>query len=153
MQQLMRHKGKKLTWNKAIEESFQRTKRELCEAPVLEWHVCPKHRRFSGRDIWHTPSRARMERQDCFETNSIQEQNPERHGDKYGALKAEMFAVITFVEIYNAYLDSEPFKEVDRRSLSFSMDQSYNGRWIVRLDGYKLIIEHKTRDKRRMQTA
>ena len=85
MQKLMRHKGKKLTWNKAIEESFQRTKRELCEAPVLEWHVCPKHRRFSGRDIWHTPSRARMERQDCLETNSIQEQSPERHGDKYWA--------------------------------------------------------------------
>ena len=147
MQQLMRHKGKKLTWNKAIEESFQRTKRELCEAPVLEWHVCPKHRRCRVRDIWHTPSRARMERQDCHETNSIQEQNPERPGDKYGALMSEMFAVVTFVEKYSAYLDSEPFKGVDRRSLSYSIDQSYSGRWIVRLDCYKMIIEHKTRDK------
>ena len=27
------------------------------------------------------------------------------------------------------------------------MDQSYIGRWIVRLDGYHLIIEHRTRDK------
>ena len=35
MQQLMRHKGKKLTWNNAAEESFQRIKKELCEAPVL----------------------------------------------------------------------------------------------------------------------
>ena len=35
MQQLMRSKGKKFTWNNAAEESFQRTKRELCEAPVL----------------------------------------------------------------------------------------------------------------------
>ena len=34
MQQLMRHKGKKFTWNNA-EESFQRIIKELCEAPVL----------------------------------------------------------------------------------------------------------------------
>ena len=34
MQQLMRHKGKKFTWNNAAEESFQRIKKELCEAPV-----------------------------------------------------------------------------------------------------------------------
>ena len=35
MQQLMRHKSKKFTWNKAAEESFQRIKTEKCEAPVL----------------------------------------------------------------------------------------------------------------------
>ena len=33
MQQLMRHK--KFTWNNAAEKSFQRIKKELCEAPVL----------------------------------------------------------------------------------------------------------------------
>ena len=27
------------------------------------------------------------------------------------------------------------------------MDQSYIGRWIVRLDGYHMIIEHRLRDK------
>ena len=35
MQQLMRDKGKKFTWNNAAEDSFQRIKKELCEAPVL----------------------------------------------------------------------------------------------------------------------
>ena len=35
MKQLMRHKGKKFTWNNAAEESFQRIKKELCEARVL----------------------------------------------------------------------------------------------------------------------
>ena len=71
---------------------------------------------------------------------------------KYGAPKAEMFAVVTFVEKYRAYLGSEPFKlRVDNRALSwlktYSMDQSYIGRWIVRLDGYNMIIEQRTRDK------
>ena len=71
---------------------------------------------------------------------------------KYGAPKAEMFAVVTFVEKYRAYLGCEPFKlRVDNRALSwlktYSMDQSYIGRWIVRLDGYNMIIEQRTRDK------
>ena len=70
---------------------------------------------------------------------------------KYGAPKAEMFAVVTFVSKHKAYLGSEPFKLlVDNRALSwlkmYSMDQSYIGRWIVRLDGYNMIIEHRTRD-------
>ena len=71
---------------------------------------------------------------------------------KYGAPKAEMFAVDTFVEKYRAYLGSEPFQlRVDNRALSwlktYSMDQSFIGRWIVRLDGHNMIIEHRTRDK------
>ena len=71
---------------------------------------------------------------------------------KYGAPKAKMFAVVTFVEKYRAYLGSAPFKlRVDNRALSwlkaYSMDQSYIGRWIVRLDGYRMIIEHRMNDK------
>ena len=71
---------------------------------------------------------------------------------KYGAPKAEKFAVITFVEKYRAYLGSAPFKlRVDNCALAwlktYSMDQSYIGRWIVRLDGYHMTIEHRTSDK------
>ena len=71
---------------------------------------------------------------------------------KYCAPKAEMFAVVHFVEKYRAYLGSAPFKlRVDNRALSwlktYSMDQSYIGRWIVRLDVYHMIIEHRMRDK------
>ena len=48
---------------------------------------------------------------------------------KYGAPKAEMFAVTTFVVKYRAYLGSASFKlRVDNRALSwlktYSMDQS-----------------------------
>ena len=51
----------------------------------------------------------------------------------YGAPKAEMFAVITFVEKNRAYLGSAPFKlRMDNRALAwlktYSMDQSYIGR-------------------------
>ena len=106
----------------------------------------------SGSDLGHTPSRAGMEREDNLETNSIREQSLSDTETKYGAPKAEMFAVVTFVKKYRAYLGSEPFKlRVDNRALSwlktYSMDQSYIGRWIVRLDGYNMIIEHRTRDK------
>ena len=71
---------------------------------------------------------------------------------KYGAPKAEMIAVVTIVEKYRSYPNSEPFKlRVDNRALSwlkmYSMDESYIGRCIVRLDGYDMIIEHKTREK------
>ena len=71
---------------------------------------------------------------------------------KYGAPKAETLAVVTFVEKYRAYLGSAPFElRVDNGALSwlktYSMDQSYIGRWIVRLDGYHMIIKHRMRKK------
>ena len=58
----------------------------------------------------------------------------------YGAHKAEMFALVPFDKKYRVYLGSEPFRlRVDNRALSwlktYSMDQSYIGRWIVCLDG------------------
>ena len=63
-----------------------------------------------------------------------------------------MFPLVTFVEKYRAYLYSEPFKlRVDNRALfwlkTYSLDQNYIGRWIVRVDGYTIIIEHRTKYK------
>ena len=71
---------------------------------------------------------------------------------KYAAPKAEMIAVVTFVEKYRAFMGSAPFKlRVVNRALSwlttYSMDQSYIGRWIVRLDEYHMIIEHRMSHK------
>ena len=71
---------------------------------------------------------------------------------KYSAPKAEMFAVITYVEKYRAYLGSAPFKLREDNGVlawlkTYSTDQSYIGHWIVRLDGYHMIIEHCTRHK------
>ena len=64
MQQLLRHKGKKFVWNNAAEESFQRIKKELCEAPVLARYADGKrdvragYGCVGGSDLGHTPSRA-----------------------------------------------------------------------------------------------
>ena len=157
MQQLMRHKGKKFTWNNAAEESFQRIKKELYEAPVLGMPtekgmyvldteasivaicgILQQQQEWNGKTVL---------RPIAYESKILSDTEK-----KYGAPKAEMFAVITFVEKYRAYLGSEPFKlRVDNRALSwlktYSMDQSSIGRWLVRLDGYNMIIENRTRDK------
>ena len=157
MQQLMRHKGKKFTWNNAAAESFQRLKNELCETPVLGMPT--------GKGMYELDTDASVVAISGIlhqeqEWNGKTVLRPIAYGSKvlsdtemmYGAPKAEMFAVITFVEKYRAYLGSEPFKlRVDNRALSwlkmYSMDQSYIGRWIDRLDGYDMIIEHRTRGK------
>ena len=157
MQQLMRNKGKKFTWTDEAQVAFENTKREFCEAPVLGMPT------EKGMFVLDTDA-------SVVAISGILHQEQEWNGRtflrriaygskvlsdtemKYGAPKAEMFAVITFVEKYRAYLGSAPFKlRVDNRALAwlktYSMDQSYIGRWIVRLDGYHMITEQRTRDK------
>ena len=157
MQKLMHNKGKKFEWNDEAEVAFENIKRELCEAPVLGMPtekgmyvldtdasvvaisgILHQEQEWNGRTVL---------RPIAYGSNVLSDTEM-----KYGAPKAEMFAVVTFVEKYRAYLGSAPFKlRVDNRALSwlktYSMDQSYIGRWIVRLDGYHMIIEHRMRDK------
>ena len=156
MQQLMRHKGKKFTWNNASEESFRGIKKELCEAAELGM---PTEKGIYVLDTDASVLAISGILHQEQESNGNTVLRPFAYGSKvlsdtemkYGEPKAEMFAVLTFVEKHSAYLGSEPFKlRVDNRTLrwlkTYSMDQSYIGRWIVRLDGYNMIIEHKTRD-------
>ena len=144
-------------WNNAAEESFRRIKKELCEAPVLgmptekvtdvldtDASVVAISGILHQEQVWN---RKTVFRPIAYASKSLSDTEM-----KYGAPKAEMFAVGTFVEKYRPYLGSEPFKlRVDNRALSwlktYKMDQSYICRWIVRLDGYNMIIEHRTRDK------
>ena len=137
--------------------AFENIKREMCEAPVLGMptekgmyvldtdasvvaisEILHQEQEWNGRTVLHPIA---------YGSKVLSDTEM-----KYGAPKAEMFAVVTFVEKYRAYLGSAPFKlRVDNRALSwlktYSMDQSYIGRWIVRLDGYHMIIEHRMRDK------
>ena len=138
MQQLMRHKGTKFAWNNAAEESFQRIRKELCEAPVLGM---PTEKGINVLDTDASVVAISGILHQEQEWNGKPVLRPIAYGSKvssdtemkYGAPKAEMFAVVTFVEKYMAYLGSEPFKlRVHNRALSwlktYSMDQSYIGR-------------------------
>ena len=153
----MRNKGKKFTWTDEAQVSFEKIKRELCEAPVLGM---PTEKGMFVLDTDASVVAISGILHQEQEWNGRTVLRPIAYGSKvlsdtemkYGAPKAEMFAVITFVEKYRAYLGSAPFKlRVDNRALAwlktYLMDQSYIGRWIVRLDGYHIIIEHRTRDK------
>ena len=157
MQKLMRNKGKKFEWNDEAKVAFENIKWGLCEAPVLGM---PTEKGMYVLDLdASVVAISRILHQEQ-EWNGRTVLRPIAYGSKvlsdtemkYGAPKAEMFAVVTFVEKYRAYLGSAPFKlRVDNRALSwlktYSMDQSYIGRRIVRLDGYHMIIEHRMRDK------
>ena len=138
MQQLMTHKGKKFKWNKAAEESLQKIKKELCEAPVLDM---PTEKGMYVLDTDESVVAISGTLHQEQEWNGKTFLRPIAYGTKvlsdtemkYGAPKAEMFAVVICVEKYRAYLGSEPFKlRVDNRALSwsktYSMDQSYIGR-------------------------
>ena len=157
MQKLMRNKGKKFEWNDEAQVAFENIKRELCEAPVLGMPT-EKGMYVLDTDASVVAISGILHQEQKWNGRTVL--RPIAYGSKvlsntemkYGAPKAEMFAVVTFVEKYRAYLGSAPFKlRVDNRALSwlktYSMDQSYIGRWIVRLDGYHMIIEHRMRDK------
>ena len=105
MQQLMRHKGKKITWNNAADKSFQRRKRELCEAPMLGM---PTEKGMYVLDTDASEVAISGILRQAQEWNGKTVLRQIAHGSKvlsdtkmkYGAPKAEMFAVVTFVEKY-----------------------------------------------------
>ena len=147
MQKLMRNKGKKFECNDEAQVAFENIKLghekgmyvlDTDASVVAISGILHQEQEWNGRTVL---------RPIAYGSKVLSDTEM-----KYGAPKAEMFAVVTFLEKYRAYLGSAPFKlRVDNRALSwlktYSMDQSYIGRWIVRLDGYHMIIEHKMRDK------
>ena len=144
-------------WNNAAEEPFKRKKRELCEATVLGTPA-EKAINMLDTDASVVAISGILHQEQEWKGKAVL--RPIAYGSKvlsdtemkYGAPKAERFTVVTFVEKYRAFLGSESSRlRVDNRALSrlktYSMDQSYIGRWIVRLDGYNMIIEQRTSDK------
>ena len=83
-----------------------------------------------SRDFWNSPSRTGMDGKTVLRPIAYGSKVFSDTEMKYGAPKAEIFAVVNFVEKYRANLGSEPFKlRADNRALSwlktYSMDQSY----------------------------
>ena len=103
MQQLKRHKGKQFTWKNAAEDSFQKIKTELCEAPVLGMHT-QKGMYVSNTDASVVAISGILHQEKEWNGKAIM--RPITYGSKvlsdtemkYGSPKAEMFAVVTFVE-------------------------------------------------------
>ena len=147
--------GKEIHVEHAAEDSFQRKKKELCEAPV-PGIATEKAMYMLDTDASVVAISGILHQ--VQEWNGKTVLRPIGYGSKvltdtemkYGAPKAEMFAVVTFVEKYRTYLGMNHSCCGSTRALSwlktYSIDQSYIGRWIVRLDGYNMIIEHRTRD-------
>ena len=138
MQKLMRNKGKKFEWSDEAQTAFENIKRELCEASVLgmptekSMYVLDKDASvvaISG--ILHQEqewNKRTVLRHIAYGSKVLRATRM-----KYGAPKAEMLAVVTFVEKYCAYFGSAPFKlRVDNRALSwlktYSMDSKI--RWL-----------------------
>ena len=70
---------------------------------------------------------------------------------KYSAAKSEMLAALTFIEHNRKWLLGREFTiRVDNQAFSwlktYSTKSEHVGRWIVRLDGFNLKIEHRTRN-------
>ena len=125
MQKLMRNKGKKFEWNDEAQVAFENIKRELCEAPVLGM---PREKGMYVLDTDASVVAISGILHQEQEWNGRTVLRPIAYGSKvlsdtemkYGAPKAEIFAVVTFVEKYRAYLGSTPFKlRVDNRALSW----------------------------------
>ena len=145
MQKLMRIKGKQFEWNNEAQVASENIKRELCKAPVLGM---PTEKGVYVLDTDASVVAISGILHQEQEWNGRTRLRPIAYGSKvlsdtemkYGAPKAEIIAVVTFVEKCRAYLGSAPFKlRVDYRALSwlknYSMDQSYIGRWIKKLNG------------------
>ena len=107
MQKLMRNKGKKFEWNDEAQVAFENTKRELCEAPVLDMPT-EKGMYVLDTDASVVAISGILHQEQEWNGRTVL--RPIAYGSKvlsdtemkYDAPKAKMFAVVTFVEKYRA---------------------------------------------------
>ena len=156
-QKLMRNKGKQFNCTDEAQVSFGTIMRELCDAPVLGMLTEKGMFVVDTYSLVVAISGILYQEQEWIGRTVLR---PTAYGSKvlsdtemkYHAPKADMFALILFVDKYRAYLGRAPFKfRVQNRALvcmkTYSMNRSYISRWIVHLDGYHMIKEYRTRDK------
>ena len=126
MQKLTRNKGKKFCWTDEAQVlvSFENIKRELCEALVLGMPT-EKGVFVLNIDVSVVAISGILHQEQEWNGRTVL--RPIAYGGKvlsdtevkYGAPKAEMFAMITFVEEYRAYLGSAPSKlRMENRALA-----------------------------------
>ena len=74
MQQLMRHKGKKFTWNNAAKNKKKAVRSTCARDAPGKGNVRAGYGCIGGSDLWNTPPRRGVEREDSHETDSLREQ-------------------------------------------------------------------------------
>ena len=107
MQKLMRNKGKKFEWSDEAQVAFENIWRELCEAPVLGMPT-EKGMYVLDTDASVVAISGILHQEQEWNGRTVL--RPIAYGSKvlsdtemrYGAPKAEMFAVVTFVEKYRS---------------------------------------------------
>ena len=107
MQQLMQNRGKKFSWTDEAQVSFENNKRKLCEAPVLSmptrigmFVLVTDASVVAISGILHqdkSGTEGLFSRPLAYGSNDLSDTEM-----KYGAPKAEMLAVVTFVDKYRA---------------------------------------------------
>ena len=136
MQKLMRNKGKKFEWNEEAQAAFENIQRELCEPPVLGKPT------EKGMYVLDTDA-------SVVAISGILHQEQEWNGRT--VLRPIAYDSKLYGDAEMKYGSVDLKLRVNNRAFSwlktYSMDQSYIGRWIVRLDGYHMIIEHRRCDK------
>ena len=103
MQKLMRNKGKKFEWNEEAQAAFENIKRELCEKAVLGMPT-EKGMYVLDTDASVLAISGILHQEQEWKVRTVL--RPIAHGSKvlsdtemkFGAPKAEMFAVFTFME-------------------------------------------------------
>ena len=116
---------KELEWNEEAQAAFENIKRELCEAPVLGM---PTEKGMYVLDTdasvvaisGNLHQELEWKRRTVLRSIAYGSKVLSDTEMKYGATKAEKFAVVTFVEKYRAYLGCAPFKlRLGNRALSW----------------------------------
>ena len=101
----MRNKEKKFESNEKAKVSYEGIENILSEAPVLgivkeKRSACPRHGCLIGWHFWTFASGKRVERMNCSPSlpTSHSSKVLSKNERNYGAPKAEVFVVVTFVK-------------------------------------------------------
>ena len=146
-----------MEWSPECQRAFEILKTILCSAPILSMPT-EDGRFYLDTDASEVAIAAILQQEQ--EINGSKKLRVIAYGSrilsdaemKYGAPKAEMLAVVYFLEKFRSHLAGRQFTlRVDNQALSwlktYSMDNGLIGRWIARLGQYEMKIVHRPREK------
>ena len=155
---LNKYKGKnqEFGWDDDAQKAFETLKTALTTAPIL---ALPNE---TGRFVLDTDASRvaisgilhqwqKINGKDKLVVINYASRGLKGSERKYSAAKSEMLAALTFIEHNRKWLLGREFTiRVDNQAFSwlktYSTKSEHVGRWIVRLDGFNLKIEHRTRN-------